>query len=121
MRIRNNQGNEVPFSSVATASFGKAYSSIQREGGKRIVTVEADVDAKTVQPRVVTADIVSNFIPELKAEFPQLEFELEGSSSETIKLLNELTIASIAALRLAAYTSRQKNKLANTTNLITMA
>mgnify|MGYP006081323603 FL=1 len=98
MRIRNNQGNEVPFSSVATASFGKAYSSIQREGGKRIVTVEADVDAKTVQPRVVTADIVSNFIPELKAEFPQLEFELEGSSSETIKLLNELTIASIAAL-----------------------
>ena len=50
------------------------------------------------RPRVVTADIVSNFIPELKAEFPQLEFELEGSSSETIKLLNELTIASIAAL-----------------------
>ena len=26
MRIRNNNGDEIPFSSVATASFGKAYS-----------------------------------------------------------------------------------------------
>ena len=98
MRIRNSLGDEVPFSSVATASFGTAYSNIQREGGKRIVTVSADVDAATVQPRVVTADIINNFIPELRSEFPQLEFELEGTSNETVKLLNELTVASVAAL-----------------------
>ena len=31
-------------------------------------------------------------------KFPQLEFDLEGSSSETVKLVQELTNASIAAL-----------------------
>ena len=43
-------------------------------------------------------DIINNFIPELRSEFPQLEFELEGTSNETVKLLNELTVASVAAL-----------------------
>tara|TARA_B100001057_G_scaffold150700_1_gene150612 strand:+ start:23264 stop:26497 length:3234 start_codon:yes stop_codon:yes gene_type:complete len=98
MRIRNNNGDEIPFSSVATASFGKAYSSIIRENGIRVVTVSADADSSIVEPRRVIADITKNFIPEMKDRFPQLEFDLEGSSSETVKLVQELTNASIAAL-----------------------
>ena len=98
MRIRNNNGDEIPFSSVATASFGKAYSSIIRENGIRVVTVSADADSSIVEPRRVIADITENFIPEMKDRFPQLEFDLEGSSSETVKLIQELTNASIAAL-----------------------
>ena len=98
MRIRNNNGDEIPFSSVATASFGKAYSSIIRENGIRVVTVSADADSSIVEPRRVIADITENFIPEMKDRYPQLEFDLEGSSSETVKLVQELTNASIAAL-----------------------
>ena len=98
MRIRNSNGDEIPFSSVATASFGKAYSSIIRENGIRVVTVSADADSSIVEPRRVIADITENFIPEMKDRFPQLEFDLEGSSSETVKLVQELTNASIAAL-----------------------
>ena len=98
MRIRNNFGDEIPFSSVATANFGKAYSSIDHEDGDRVVTVSADADSTSVEPRVVLADITNNFIPILEEQFPQLEFDLEGSSSETSKLVKELTVASIAAL-----------------------
>ena len=98
MRIRNNNGDEIPFSSVATASFGKAYSSIIRENGIRVVTVSADADSSTVEPRRVISDITENYIPEMRDKFPQLEFDLEGSSSETVKLVQELTNASIAAL-----------------------
>ncbi len=98
MRIRNNLGDEIPFISVASATFGKAYSKIERENGDRVVTVSADVDSGSVEPRIVTADITNNFIPELRDQFPQLEFDLEGTSSETVKLINELTVASIAAL-----------------------
>mgnify|MGYP001193913155 FL=1 len=98
MRIRNNNGDEIPLSSVATASFGKAYSSIIRENGIRVVTVSADADSSTVEPRRVISDITENFIPEMMDKFPQLEFDLEGSSSETVKLVQELTNASIVAL-----------------------
>ena len=98
MRIRNNNGDEIPFSSVATASFGKAYSSIIRENGIRVVTVSADADSSTVEPRRVISDITENYIPDMRDRFPQLDFDLEGSSSETVKLVQELTNASIAAL-----------------------
>lgn len=98
MRIRNNNGDEIPFSSVATANFGKAYSSIIRENGIRVVTVSADADSSTVEPRRVISDITENYIPEMRDKFPQLKFDLEGSSSETVKLVQELTNASIAAL-----------------------
>ena len=98
MRIRNNNGDEIPFSYVATASFGKAYSSIIRENGIRVVTVSADADSSTVEPRRVISDITENYIPEMRDKFPQLKFDLEGSSSETVKLVQELTNASIAAL-----------------------
>ena len=98
MRIRNNNGDEIPFSSVATANFGKAYSSIIRENGIRVVTVSADADSSTVEPRRVISDITENYIPEMRDKFPQLKFDLEGSSSESVKLVQELTNASIAAL-----------------------
>ena len=98
MRIRNDLGDEIPFISVASATFGKAYSKIERENGDRVVTVSADVDSGSVEPRIVTADITNNFIPKLRDQYPQLEFDLEGTSSETVKLINELTVASIAAL-----------------------
>jgi multidrug efflux pump subunit AcrB len=98
MRIRNNSGDEIPFSTVATANFGQAYSRIDHEDGDRVVTVSADADSASVEPRVVLADITNNFIPLLEEQFPQLEFDLEGSSSETSKLVQELTAASIAAL-----------------------
>ena len=98
MRIRNNSGDEIPFSTVATANFGQAYSRIDHEDGDRVVTVSADADSASVEPRVVLADITNNFIPLLEEQFPQLEFDLEGSSRETSKLVQELTAASIAAL-----------------------
>ena len=79
MRIRNNNGDEIPFSSVATANFGKAYSSIIRENGIRVVTVSADADSSTVEPRRVISDITENYIPEMRDKFPQLKFDLEGS------------------------------------------
>ena len=98
MRIRNNTGDEIPFSTVAIANFGQAYARIDHEDGDRVVTVSADADSASVEPRVVLADITNNFIPLLEEQFPQLEFDLEGSSSETAKLVKELTAASIAAL-----------------------
>jgi len=98
MRIRNNTGDEIPFSTVAIANFGQAYARIDHEDGDRVVTVSADADSASVEPRVVLADITNNFIPLLEEQFPQLEFDLEGSSRETSKLVQELTAASIAAL-----------------------
>ena len=43
MRIRTQSGDEVPFESVATVSFGKGYSSISRLNRERTVTVSGNI------------------------------------------------------------------------------
>jgi len=45
MRIRTRTGEEVPFSAVATASFGRGYSAIRRADRRRAVSITADIDA----------------------------------------------------------------------------
>jgi multidrug efflux pump subunit AcrB len=44
IRIRTPDGTEVPFSQVATATFGRSPSVIQRTDGQRAIQVTADVD-----------------------------------------------------------------------------
>ena len=44
MKIRTPSGNEVPFSEVAVASFGRSYSTIQRADRQRMIRITADVD-----------------------------------------------------------------------------
>jgi len=98
MRIRTISGDEIPFSSVAEVEFGRAYSSIDHVNRNRVVTVSADADSQIIEPRAVIADITSNFVPILAKKYPEVSLELEGASLETVKLVNELTVASIAAL-----------------------
>jgi multidrug efflux pump subunit AcrB len=98
MRIRTPSGDEVPFSSVADVSYGKAYSSISRQNRKRVVTVLADVDPEVVETTAVIEEITEVFIPELLSRYPGVSYGLEGASLEQLELVRNLTIASIAAL-----------------------
>lgn len=44
IKIRTPEGNEVPFTEVATASFGRAAASVQRTDQQRAIRITADVD-----------------------------------------------------------------------------
>jgi multidrug efflux pump subunit AcrB len=98
MRIRTDSGDEVPFSSVAEVSFGQAYSSIQRQNRKRVVTVSADVDAEKVEPSAIIEEISEEYIPGLLGRYPGVSYGLEGASQEQLELVRNLTLASVAAL-----------------------
>jgi len=98
MRIRTPTGDEVPFYSVAEVSFGEAFSSISRQNRKRTVTVSADIDPDVVEPGPIVEEISGEYIPELLSRHPGVGYELEGASQEQIKLMTNITIASIAAL-----------------------
>ncbi|MCF6311271.1 MAG: efflux RND transporter permease subunit [Verrucomicrobiales bacterium] len=60
MKIRTRAGDEVPFSAVARASFGRSYASIQRNDRRRAITITADLDkAKNVNANEVVAALVN--------------------------------------------------------------
>jgi multidrug efflux pump subunit AcrB len=98
MRIRTPNGDDVPFASVAEVSFGKGYSTITRLDRERTVTISANIDQQSVEPQEIIRSISTDFIPELLARHPGVEYGLEGASEEQTRFLVDLGIAFIAAL-----------------------
>jgi multidrug efflux pump subunit AcrB len=98
MRIRTPSGDEVPFRDVAEVTFGKGYSSIARIDRQRTVTVSADIDPALVEPTQIVQDVSANFMPELLARYPGVEYGLEGASQDQVELLRKLSIALMAAM-----------------------
>jgi multidrug efflux pump subunit AcrB len=98
MRIRTPAGDEVPFGSVAEVSFGEAYSSITRQNRRRTVTVSADVDEEEVEPGEIIKEISENYIPGLLSRHPGVEYGLEGASLEELEFMQNISVASVAAL-----------------------
>ncbi len=98
MRIRTPAGDEVPFSSVADASFGKGYSSISRLDRERTVTVSSDLDPDRVEPQQIIKTMSEEFIPELLSRYPGVKYGLEGSSQDQAEFMGKIMMALVVAL-----------------------
>ena len=59
--IRTPSGAEVPFLSIADYSLGNTYSSINRQNGRRIISVRGDVDRTVVEPAQIRREIFSKY------------------------------------------------------------
>ena len=90
MRIRLAGGVEVPFSSVATVSYGRSAASIQRTDRRRNVNVTADVDRSVADANKILEDLESDFLPNLRAEFPLVHYSFEGEQREQREMIMAL-------------------------------
>jgi multidrug efflux pump subunit AcrB len=79
--VRTDQGVEVPLLDVAQVERTEAFTSINRRGGRRIVTVSTDVEPKSAVTRVIES-LNAEDLPELRAEFPGLTWSFEGTQAE---------------------------------------
>jgi multidrug efflux pump subunit AcrB len=90
MRIRTPEGGEVPFATVAHVEHGRGYATIQRADRRRVVTVSADVDAKSANANEVLGHLSRTILPQLTADYPGLRFELEGEQREQRETMGAL-------------------------------
>ena len=117
MRIRTNNGTEVPFLSVAKLEYGYGYSSIRRQDQQRIVNVVGDIDRSVVTPEEVLRAIGlalcednSSFSNRENrchtAEFPGVSYSLGGEQEErgkaTGSMLNTIPLALMIIFALLA-------------------
>ena len=98
MRIRLPDGASVPLYTVASTSESRAYSSINRIDGRRIVTVTADVDEGISTPAVANEALVMRILPDLDARFSGLKWQQGGASREQNEDLASLGQAFIIVL-----------------------
>jgi multidrug efflux pump subunit AcrB len=97
MLIRTPSGAEVPFLSVADFSLGNSYSSINRQGGRRIITVRADVDRNVVTPEEIQAEVTAKYQDKWSAEL-DVEMIAGGEAEEALDSFAEILVTFPIAL-----------------------
>lgn len=79
--LRTPSGGEVPLQDVVNVEEGRAYTSINRRNGRRVVEVKADVDPPSAAGQVIEA-LKEGAFPELQQRYPGLDFSFEGHQAE---------------------------------------
>ncbi|MDJ0909323.1 MAG: efflux RND transporter permease subunit [Woeseiaceae bacterium] len=97
-RIQLPDGSRAPLFTVASVEESRAYSSIQRIDGRRVVTVSADVDEALSTPNAANAAILDSVMPELQREYPGLRWVPAGATREQNEDLAAIGAAFIVVL-----------------------
>ncbi len=96
--IRTPVGAEVPFLSVADYSLGSSYSSINRQDGRRVITVRGDVDRTIIKPEEIRRDIIGKYRAQWARDL-DVEMVVGGEGERQTESLSELlTLFPIAML-----------------------
>jgi multidrug efflux pump subunit AcrB len=98
MRVRTADGTEVPFTSVATFSIDRGFSSIKRVDGRRVVSVIADVDREVAAPEQIVRSMMAEVIPEIMARYPGVSAGLAGEQEERMDALGSLALGALLSL-----------------------
>jgi len=97
MTIFTPAGGEIPLLDAVTVEEGRAYTSIKRRNGRRVVQVAADVTPKSKAQEVINA-LGANVLPELKQKHAGLITSFQGHQAEMAKSMSSLVSGFIIAL-----------------------
>ncbi|WP_022836843.1 efflux RND transporter permease subunit [Salisaeta longa] len=97
-RIQAPNGAQVPLEEVAHASLGYAPTQINRQDGRRVITITADVNAAIVTGQEVTATLESRILPNIKEQIPGLTFQFGGQQRQQRKAQQSLLIGFALAI-----------------------
>ena len=94
MLILTPQGRQVPLSHVATLTPAIGPTEIYRVDGERTISVTADVDKERENLTALMQD-VEYFVQELLAQYPGVNYSLEGEAREQREGFESLTLGAI--------------------------
>jgi len=98
LEVRTPGGGFVPLSQVAYFVRNRAPTSIDREDGRRVVQVSADLAPGIRSPQEVLAAVNDELIPRMEEEYPGLDVGLVGEQREQGEVFSSLGPNFILAL-----------------------
>lgn len=81
MILRTPAGKEVSLAEAVSISRGRAYTTIDRRSGRRVVTVSADASPRSQAGQVIQALKVDT-LPAMQAKYPGLTYSFEGRQAD---------------------------------------
>jgi multidrug efflux pump subunit AcrB len=97
MILRTATGKEIPLEEAVTINRGRAYTSIDRRNGRRIVTVTADARPRSQAGQVLQA-LKADTLPAMQAKYPGLTFSFEGRQADRRESMQALIRGLMIAL-----------------------
>ncbi|MCG6944505.1 MAG: efflux RND transporter permease subunit [Deltaproteobacteria bacterium] len=105
MILRTPAGSEIPLREAVNVKRGRAYTTIDRRDGRRIVTVTADVRPRS-KTGLILGSVKSEILPDLQRKYPGLTYSFEGRQADrrdsTQSLLRGLMMAMIVIYAMLA-------------------
>ena len=89
--LRTQAGGDIPLATAARQVRGQAYTDIQREEGRRVLHVTADLDQKMANAEEILRDLEKTVLPEFAADYPGLRFEFGGQRRHSADTMSALT------------------------------
>lgn len=100
LRIRTDQGDELPLNTVAEVRLGKAANAIDRVNRKRAAKITAVVDKSIVDPQTIADMLMPEPGNPIVDAYPEIGYELDGNTKEMTQLINNLAVGMAAAILL---------------------
>ncbi|MFW5802424.1 MAG: efflux RND transporter permease subunit [Verrucomicrobiota bacterium] len=95
--VRTPAGVFVPLTDVADARLGRAYTTIERRDGRRVVQVTADAEPRSRANEVLT-DLRQTALPELKKRYAGLQAGFEGREASIRESMGALRLMFVLAM-----------------------
>jgi multidrug efflux pump subunit AcrB len=85
-RLRSNNGDWIPFQSIAEVTGGYVSGTLHRHNGKMVSTVSASIDRGVVAPEEVGQAVFARLAPELSKKYPSVQLKEAGELEEMIEI-----------------------------------
>lgn len=82
LMLRTPDGGEIAFMDAVRITRGRAYDTIRRDQGRRVLSVTADVDLKRTSAGEVLDSLSSAIMPEITGRYPGLSYSFEGEQRD---------------------------------------
>lgn len=89
MILRSSSGIEVPLREAVDIERGRAYTSIDRRDGRRVISVTADVKPADQAGQIKTA-LQAETLPQLVDSYPGLAYSFEGKQADMAESMTSL-------------------------------
>ncbi len=89
MILRNSSGVEIPLREAVDIERGRAYTSIDRSAGRRVISVTADVRPASQAGQIKSA-LLADALPQLAERYPGLAYSFAGKQADMAESMTSL-------------------------------
>jgi multidrug efflux pump subunit AcrB len=97
MILRTPAGKEIPLHEAVDLKRGRAYTTIDRRDGRRVITVSADVRPRSQADQVLQS-LKADTLPVLQQKYPGLTYSFEGRQADRRESMQSLMSGLLLAL-----------------------